>query len=72
MDPNITPLSLPPEGIYESFEALNTYTKEYTRSAGYTVIIGKSERRKGQQLKYINYKRASIERPSVLVENRQR
>jgi hypothetical protein len=54
MDSNIVSLSLPPEGVFDSFEALDVFTKKYAKSAGYTVIIGKSERRKGRILRYIN------------------
>jgi hypothetical protein len=71
MDSNIVSLSLLPEGVFNSFKALDMFTKEYAKSAGYTIIIRKSERRKGRILRYINYKRASTERSSTLEDDRQ-
>ena len=71
MNSNIVSLSLPPEGVFNTFEALDSFTKEYTKSAGYTVVVGKSEKRNGRVLKFINCKRNGIEK-DLLGENRQR
>ena len=56
----ITPLSLPPEGEWDSLETLLSVAQEYARLAGYAVIQGpRGERRAnkgGRWTKYLIYK----------------
>ena len=45
---NIEPLSLPPEGVFQSFDALFLSLQEHGILAGCAYIIKKSERRDGR------------------------
>jgi hypothetical protein len=44
---SITPLSLPPEGIFESFDQLLNACQQHARLAGYAFTTAKSEKRDG-------------------------
>jgi hypothetical protein len=56
--PSLPPLlSLPPEGVFDSFEALESVCQAHAKSAGYAFTTHKSERRKGRWIKTLICKR---------------
>ena len=65
MATNIEPLSLPPEGVFQSFDSLFLSLQEHRISAGCVYIIKNSERRDGRWIKTIAYKRSGKERPRI-------
>jgi hypothetical protein len=65
MATNIEPLSLPPEGVFQSFDALFSSLQEYGILAGCAYITKKSERREGRWIKTIACKRSGKERPRI-------
>jgi hypothetical protein len=46
MATNIKPLSLPPKGVFQSFNALFSSLQKYGILAGYTYITKKSKQKK--------------------------
>ena len=54
----IQSLSLPPEGEFQTFEALLTACQEHAKAAGYAFVKANSEKRSGRYIKTINCKRA--------------
>ena len=70
---DITPLSMPPEASFPTFDALYSSIQAHAKLAGYAWVIRKSEQRKGRQLKGLRCKRSSTYRSSVSNEDsRQR
>ena len=51
--PVVPPLSLPPEGCFDSYEALFTSAQQHAKSALYAFTIGNSERRNGKIIRII-------------------
>jgi hypothetical protein len=62
---SITPLSLPPEGIFESFDQLLNACQQYARLAGYAFTTAKSEKRHGKVIKTLICKRGGKHKPSI-------
>ena len=48
---SIIPLSLPPEGVFHSFDQLLDTCQQHARLAGYAFITAKSEKRNGRVIK---------------------
>jgi hypothetical protein len=63
------PLSLPAEGIYTSLEAAKTAIK---MSAGYALVIGKNDIKKGRRVIQMNCKRFGKEKARINEEYRRR
>jgi hypothetical protein len=66
------PLSLPPQALFDSYDALLQSIQQHAKSAGYAFTTSKSERRKGKRLIYMGCKRAGKERATVSEEDRRR
>lgn len=62
---SITPLSLPPEGIFESFDQLFDTCQQHARLAGYAFTTAKSEKRYGKVIKTLICKRGGKHKPSI-------
>jgi hypothetical protein len=60
-----THINLPPEGIFDSFDALFESVQTQGISVGCAYIIGKSKHRKGRWIRFIAYKRGGKERPRI-------
>ena len=65
MATDIEPLSLLPEGVFHSFDALFLSLQEHGISAGCVYITKKSERRDRRWIKTIACKRSGKERPRI-------
>jgi len=50
---NIKPLSLPLEGLFDSYEALFNSAQQYAKDALYAFVIGKTDRRKGRIIRIL-------------------
>ena len=57
MAANIELLSLPTEGVYTSLEAAKTAIGLHSMSAGYALVTGKNDVKKGGRVIQINCKR---------------
>jgi hypothetical protein len=68
----ITPLSLPPEGIFDSFELLYAACQRHAKAAGYAFVTAKSEKRGGRVIKTLACKRGGIHQPKVNEDHRIR
>jgi hypothetical protein len=53
----VQPLSLPPEGEFDSYEAVYAFAQAHAKSALYAFVVGKADRRKGRVLRYLNCQR---------------
>jgi hypothetical protein len=65
MTTNIEPFSLPPKGVFQSFDALFSSLQEYGILAGCAYITKKSEQREERWIKTIACKRSRKERPRI-------
>jgi hypothetical protein len=65
MAANIKPLSLPPKGVFHSFDALFSSLQEYGILAGCAYITKKSEQRDRRWIKTIACKRSGKEHPRI-------
>jgi hypothetical protein len=59
---SIALLSLPPKGIFDSFELLYTACQHHARLAGYAFTTAKSKKRQGRVIKTLIYKRGGKHR----------
>ena len=66
------PLSLPAEGIYISLEAAKTAISLHSMSAGYALVIGKNDVKKGRRVIQMNCKRFGKEKARINEEYRRR
>jgi FAR1 DNA-binding domain len=62
---SITPLSLPSEGIFASFNQLYDTCQRHARLAGYAFAISKSEKREGRVIKILLCKRGGTHQSRV-------
>jgi hypothetical protein len=62
---SITLLSLPPEGIFETFDQLLDACQQHARLAGYAFTTAKSEKRHGKVIKTLICKRGGKHKPSI-------
>jgi hypothetical protein len=65
------PLSLPAEGIYTSLEAAKTAISLHSMSAGYALVIGKNDIKKGRRVIQTNCKRFGKEKARINEEYRR-
>jgi hypothetical protein len=66
---DIAPLSLLPEGLFDSFDLLYASAQAHAKSAGYAFVIGKNEKRKGCYLKVLCCKRGRKQQPRISNED---
>src|ERR1700740_19893 len=66
------PLSLSAEGIYTSLEAAKTAISLHSMSAGYALVIGKNDIKKGRRVIQMNCKRFGKEKARINEEYRRR
>jgi hypothetical protein len=68
----ITSLSLPLEGVFDTFDADFRSCQDYAKLAGYSFTIGKSDKKQGRAIKILICKRGGKHRTSVQDDYRQR
>jgi hypothetical protein len=69
---SITPLSLPSEGIFASFNQLFNTCQQHARLGGYAFTIAKSEKRDGRVIKTLRCKRGGRHRATINEDRRIR
>jgi hypothetical protein len=62
---SITPLSLPSEGIFDSFDQLYNACQQHARLAGYAFTTAKSEKRDRRVIKTLICKRGGRHRSTI-------
>ena len=55
---SITPLSLPPEACFASFEELKLAAEAHALAAGYAFVTGKGDTKNGRKIRHLDCKRA--------------
>jgi hypothetical protein len=66
VEASIIPLSLPPQGSFNTFDDLFAHTQQHAKQALYAFIIGHSEKRKGRTIRVLNCQRGGCKKGAFL------